>query len=40
MTRENEQYTAESASKRSQITDLESQLSKFNQALQKTLDFK
>jgi hypothetical protein len=40
MTRENEQYTAESASKRNQITDLESQLSKFNQALQRTLDFK
>ena len=40
MMRENEQYTADSASKRTQITDLESQLSKFNQALQKTLDFK
>ena len=40
MMRENEGYTADSASKRTQITDLEAQLSKFNQALQKTLDFK
>lgn len=40
MMRENEQYTADSASKRTQITDLESQLAKFNSALQKTLDFK
>jgi len=40
MMRENAEYTADSASKRTQITDLESQLSKFNQALQKTLDFK
>ena len=40
MTRENEGYTADSASKRTQITDLESQLAKFNQALQKTIDFK
>jgi len=40
MMRENEQYTAESASKRTQITDLEAQLAKFNQAMQKTLDYK
>ena len=40
MMRENTEYTADSATKRTQITDLESQLSKFNQALQKTLDFK
>jgi hypothetical protein len=40
MMRENEQYAVDSASKRTQITDLESQLAKFNQALQKTLDFK
>ena len=40
MMRENEEYTADSATKRTQITDLESQLAKFNQALQKTLDFK
>jgi hypothetical protein len=40
MMRENAEYAADSASKRTQITDLESQLAKFNQALQKTLDFK
>ena len=40
MMRENTEYTADSATKRTQITDLESQLAKFNQALQKTLDFK
>jgi hypothetical protein len=40
MMRENEGYTADSASKRTQITDLEAQLAKFNQALQKTMDFK
>jgi hypothetical protein len=40
MLRENTEYTADSATKRTQITDLESQLAKFNQALQKTLDFK
>lgn len=40
MMRENAEYAADSASKRTQITDLEAQLAKFNQALQKTLDFK
>lgn len=40
MMRENTEYAADSATKRTQITDLEAQLAKFNQALQKTLDFK
>jgi hypothetical protein len=40
MTRENEGYAADTTSKRRQIADQEDQLAKFNQALQKALDFK
>jgi len=40
MLRENDAYTADTSAKRREISDLESQLAKFNTALQKALDFK
>ncbi|MEJ7643198.1 MAG: hypothetical protein WKF87_01270 [Chryseolinea sp.] len=40
MLRENESYTADTATKRKEISDLEDQLSKANEALRKALAFK
>ncbi|MEP6734931.1 MAG: hypothetical protein ABJA70_05400 [Chryseolinea sp.] len=40
MIRENDGYTAETATKRRQITDMEDQVAKANESLRKALDFK